>query len=672
MEMIIENSTVFLSYRFLQTLGVGYNTIKHWSERRTAQVIYRDGNAYVKYQSIPAPTRLKRLPSEESLIALFNENTKRTEVDILFCRLEQAYFSGYSKYLKLYIEDSPLSSEKATKFAQLHAVIQSIIDLKEKEGLRDLRGLYEAFNRLYPGKYQSKHVLSNAIRKAMSDGIMSVALDKRAFGNNKEANSKKFSPIQKFWLSHLIGHPAKLTCTQIHAKLVRACEEADYHKPSIGWVKKWRQILLKNPVLFKSRYGQQEASRIMPFASLHHATYVNSQWQMDGWTLPFWGPNFKRYVLVRLIDNCSKKIVGYSFGESEDTPLIMEAIRDSINKTEELPFEVLTDNHAFNKTQEAKNLISLFAKKGARWTVTQNPQYKAIIERYNQYLDNICREYYGWLGQGVRSKSIDALAKPELIDEYAKNFLSKEEIKGYAILAVETYNRTAQKDGKSPNEKYEANKHPHPLKALPFDRAELLTMQTEKMVRRGQITILRGVVKHEFQFSSEYFQKVNGSTVIVRYDNLHDGIYVFEKETGEPIVFLAPKKKISGAKADQTEKDIEALNRHAGRIDGINTKAKKELEQLTATALEIDPEAYARINKLTTPKSIVKQLTEDSDLRHAAADNDLKEHLLTATDRTFPSATAALMPKEKTNDKPFSVKNNTIEVIDVLKDLDEE
>ena len=670
--ILLQGNDLFLSYKFLRSHGISTKTIDSWKQRGLGITERVDIESYILYKTIPLRSR-KKLPSEQSIRSTQKEDARSQTFNTVFKILERAFYLDHSKYQSLYETDSPLASEKVIEFAQLHAVLQSIIDLKQRENLKDLRILHEAFNNLFPGKYSCKNALSNAIRKAMCDGIMSVALDKRAFGNNQEQNSKKFTSLQKFWMSSLAGSPAKYSNSKIHEKICHACEETGQHKPSLSWVKKWRAQLLRNPELFNSRYGQQETNKVMPFASLNHASRPNDQWQMDGWTLPFWGrgeKGFKRYVLVRLIDNNSKKVVGYSFGESEDSALIMEAIRDAINNAGVLPFEVLTDNHSFNQTQEAKNLIELFRKKGARWTVSQNPQHKAIIERYNQHLDNFCREHYGYLGQGIRSKSIEALAKPELIDQYTKNFLSTEEIRGIAISVVERYNNTPLKCGKTPNELHNENVNPYPIEVNVFDRAELLSMQAEKKVSRGQITIMRGAVKHEFQFPAEYFQDVNNKTVVIRYESLADGIYVFDKKTTEPIAFLPPKEKINGAIINQTDKDIDALNRHKGRITGIRTQARKQLENLSKAAHEIDPEAYARINKLTTPKNVLTELEQDSHLRQIAIDKGLKMDLLHVPEREFTTGTTALQPKSKVNDKPLKAKNNSIGMVNLNEDFD--
>ena len=200
MDVVIKDKSLYVSIPFLQTLGVKRNTIKVWRARKTGEWIKTGSSYYINFETIPTETK-KKLPKDEYIRKTFIQKSLFEKV---FKTIEEAYFLHHTRYRSFYETDSSLASEKVTRFSQLHAVFQAIIDLKESEGLRDLKTLYEAFNRLYPNKYTSKHALSNAIRKAMSDGIMSVALDKRVFGNN-EASKKEQTPQIDYAVALLVS-----------------------------------------------------------------------------------------------------------------------------------------------------------------------------------------------------------------------------------------------------------------------------------------------------------------------------------------------------------------------------------------------------------------------------------------------------------------------------------
>jgi len=131
-----------------------------------------------------------------------------------------------------------------------------------------------------------------------------------------------------------------LTRNQIHQKANEYFRENELKEMSLSWTKKHIKLWLKNPEIFKGRYGNHQQKKIMPFASMQHAKFSNSQVQIDGWPLPFWVENseapkgkqkFLRPTVVLVIDNCSKKIIGHKVGFTEDGKTIIAAISNAIN-----------------------------------------------------------------------------------------------------------------------------------------------------------------------------------------------------------------------------------------------------------------------------------------------------------------------------------------------------
>ena len=64
---------IYLSYDWLTQQKVSIKTINHWVERRQAIIKKIGANAFVLYDSIPAPTRAK-LPSRETLERLYKDS----------------------------------------------------------------------------------------------------------------------------------------------------------------------------------------------------------------------------------------------------------------------------------------------------------------------------------------------------------------------------------------------------------------------------------------------------------------------------------------------------------------------------------------------------------------------------------------------------------------------
>lgn len=656
----LDRDDLFLSKRYLKRYA-SVKTIEYWNGIEDVCKLNIDSEIFFLYKSIPFRTR-KKLPSPDKIISQETKKSTQSRVSEL---LHNAYYFNHATFKSFYEKESSFTTSQVTKFAQLHSVFQTIIDLKKSENFRHLTILHEVFNEFFPGKYKTKQAFSQAILKAQVDGIISVAMDKRTFGNN-DRTKRKISPAIDYAISSLVACNGKLTNAVMLEKANKYFEENGLGHYSLSWMKKQRREWLKNPEIYKARYGQTEVQKILPYASLKNANYTHVQWQVDGFTLPFWEDKFHRSILVFVIDNCSKKIIGYAIGNTENSDVIKSAIRKAVYNTGVLPYELVMDNHSFTKTQAAFNFESLIKKVGGILTKTSNPRQKVIVERYIQNLNSLFKAYSGYLGQSIRSKSIEAFASDELKTEYAKNFKSKNEVVSITSAVIEKYNDKPQR-GKSPNTVYLENQHPSPIKLNQFHRGELLPCQVVKKIDRGQINIMRGVEKYEYSLPAELYQQWNNQHVVVLHDNLQDGIYLYDKVEGEGIAFLKLKEKINNAKALQTPKDIKGLYKNKGKLKGIESHARKELEHIRDKALNIDPEAYEKVSRLTTPKNVIKELQESSDARYAAEENGA---ILNQLDNNIEKSVLpiSLRPKKK-NTNPFSSGNNKLEVIRPGDDL---
>jgi hypothetical protein len=664
MNILQQHGKLYLSTNLLKIYAPS-NTIKKWKSRFPESWITIDGVAYFDHQSIPKGKAKSDIGKADKIISRERKKNIHSKVADL---LHDAFYFKYTQYKSFYEQESKFHTAKVTEFSKLHAVLQTIIDLKKNEGCRDLKIIYDAFNNLLPNKYKSKHALSNAVRKASADGIVSVALDKRTFGNN-DRDKKEDTPQIDYVMSVLVSCNGKFSCKEILEKCNAHFKANKLKEFGLSWVKKQRADWLKNTEVYKNRYGQNKLTRIMPYATLKGSTYIHTQWQIDGFTLPFWEAKFHRSTFVFVIDNCSKKIIAYWVGNSEDSELIKTTLRIAVFNTGVLPNEVVMDNHAFTKTQAAFNFESLLEKLGARLTKTSNPRAKIYVERYIQYLNSHFKKYTGYLGQSIRSKSIEAIASDELRAEYAKNFKTQSQVVAMCVSVVEAYNNEPQK-GKTPNQVYDENPHPHPIVLSQYHKAEMLPNQQLKQIRNGQITIMRGVEKFEYQLSADLFHNWNNQTVIITYQDLNDGIYLFDQLTGNGVAHLHIKQKINNAKALQTPEDVQGLYNNKGRISGIIAKDRKQLELVRDKVLNIHPDTYEQVNALTTPKGVKKELEQSGNLKMLVETTGVITSELPEDGQRF-DLPVSLKPQKKERN-PFTVKNNIIEIYKPLNNINDD
>jgi transposase InsO family protein len=661
----VTGNKLYVSYSFLRGYKVSQKDLENWSCRKVTAKKVVEGKTCVLFDTIP-DTKKVILPSKTDLLAEYHLQQHETKVDKHYEALYFAHSKGYIKHLEhLKAKYPTLVRKKINDAAKLLAVWTYIID----EVGCEVATLYNAFNKIYPNKYKTYNSFANAKSKAMKNGAEFMAIDQRWF--TTPLNVKEVSIVNQYWAAAIISIGKKYSNRNVLKKVVELCKQSNEIPPSLSWIGKYRnQILKGNYSINESRNGKEAAKATQQtFAKMQHALNANDQWQMDGWTLPFWVDGFKRYVIVIVRDAYSKKIVGSAVGESENTIVIMAALRKAIINTGCLPHEILTDNHSFNQTKEAANFKEAIAQIGTQYNVTHSPTYKSIIERYNRHLDTLCKEYHGYVGEGIKSKSVDARPKQELLDLYAKTAITEGEVMVIGAAIVEDFNRDIlPKLGKTPNELFNESEKPNCFSLSIFDRVKILTAKTECKVLRGQITLKRGMEKHEFQLPAAINSTYNNRTVIVRYEDLNEGIYIYDKSTDEAIAEIKPKPIIHGAKANQTQRDIELLNKNKGRLTGVKIQSKKEIAALTNAALEANPEAYALLNKITTPKNVLKALEQNTQLKRIVEDDGINLKTIAIPNRESELDNEDFKPKKKLNESPFNVPNTTIKKVS-LKDF---
>lgn len=673
------NDHIYVSYKFIQSKGVSKRTIWKWSDHEV--IIIKDGkNSYARFDSIPAPTRTK-LPSLGELKGLLAGEDHNKEIEAVYKKLQYAQINHFNQYRNHYRDNFGLDTDKAFKFAMKRAVWERLLQLHkerctgEKGTLQKgfLMVLWEAYNKLYPKSY-AKTALSRAIQNAKENGIDAAVVDRKQLGIAKP--NLQYDERHEFFLRGILSTGKAYKATHILNKMRGMCDEAGINCPSYTWIKEKSRKFKKQVEIHNSRYGADATNKIVPYIGLQPAMFADDQYQIDGWDLPFYylgndrngNPRLKKLVLIAVKDAFSRKIVGFSIDKSENRISLFDALNDAIANTGALPFELVTDNHSYNETKEVDFFVQEAKKIGMTWTVDSNPQRKSIVERgFKQLGENYCKDHYGYIGQGIRTRDKDGRSKQELIDQYQKSgkILSEDEIRMIGIEVVSSYNKTPLTNtGKSPNQLYDSSEKPKRFDLDLCERLKLFCKRTELKVQRGQINITVAGKKYEYQLSAELFGRYNSQTVAVRYDDL-DRVYLFDAKTDKPIGNLLQKEKAHGALANQTDNDIEIFNRHTGRIKGIKTQARKENEDIARKAAELNPAVYDILNRHTTPKDVLKLAEEDEDYRRMVQRHGIDINRVTTVPKTSEIEIEAFKsaPRSQREKSPLAVKGNKISIL---------
>lgn len=618
---------LYVSYSFLLSKNISQNTIDNWRKRGLSIVKKIGINAYILYDSIPAPTR-EKLPSKEAIIKELERKRDEDSIDYFYEILYKAKENNFSLYRDVYSKH--FNDERVVEYSKKHAVIEEILTIRyeyKEEGTRcPSRDIWKAYCRIYPEDYVYEYFL-NIMKKAENEGIERILIKQSV------PVKRKFDVRYTKMIIDCLSSKKKYNQPQIFDKICKACEKKGWEKPSLSWVKlKIRDYYLFGGVRDGVNY---EFYNRRPYLGVLNAQNANSQWQIDGWRLPFYMKGFETLTLFWVIDSYSKKVLGSFIDSSENTETILKGLASAVKETGVLPFEIVSDNHSFNQTKEAQDFKERLSKIGVTWTVSMNPRRKSNVERsFRTFGDDFCKNEYGYIGQGIKTRMKNGKPSQEYIDKAVKNPLTREQIVLIAGRCIEEYNIKIGSDGKSPNMRYEEAVNDESRKKKSFavsdlDVLSLFIRRSEAIARRGQITIERGGVKYEYVMNAKQYVKYNNKRFGIRYASF-DQIYIYDIDTDKCLDCLQRKKYAHGALADQTEDDIKLINKHSGRLRGIENAIKKEQEKIYKEAVSIDPDAAYIMNPLLTPKADFEEYKRNGNLmrfadRHGIRPEDVPE-----------------------------------------------
>jgi hypothetical protein len=614
------NKETYLSYQWIiENSDISINTIENWTKRKIGDRKTFDGQAYIEYNSIPVPSR-KKLPSKEAIRKLkfdYSNNLKEERwVNNCYQHLLHAHSFEWQQYRKQY-EDYGFSTIEATKYAKEHAVWLKLIEVKKNKDLSygSTKIVHKAYKKLYPKGY-AYITMYQAFKIIEEKGVPALLIKDSRKGNTY---AKKFGKEHEAFVLEYMSSGKAYSAVIIQNRLYEYCMQRGLPCPGYTWVK---YCVAKHKNLTdKERYGESSyKAGTALYAGIIKAKNPNTAWQCDGWRLPFHMKGFETLNFYGVMDEHSGYIIAYDIAPTENTESILRALNRAVEKTGCLPYEIKTDNHSFNQTKESEYLKATTQKLGMTWTVDSNPRRKGVIERnLGVFGSNFLKEYAGYLGSGIRSKSKDSHVSQQEIDKYHKSqtFITKDEIIYYVAECVRAYNTyVAVKDlGKKPSRKelFENSDQPHKIPVSLEDRMRLFIRESEYKVQRGQINIKRDNVLHEFQLNSKLAFKYNGQMLRVRYESF-DEIFLFDLKTDECLGSLQPKLKAHGALADQTKEDIQILNQHTGRIKGYENERYKAQKNI------LNPDAAHYVNRIIGKKADIEKLEQDAELQREFLD----------------------------------------------------
>lgn len=664
--MIAENRNWIPSH--IAVNYIGKNTLKVGIRRYNNGDIssYRNqkfnGITYISYEDLP-DSQQRKIPLAKLQQSLTDQDTNKQVA--AYQRIIEGLIREYQRFYNDIKSRYPFTPECCTELAQIWAVWDYITN-KCDRGNTNFKHFHAAYIKVFPSHLTNYKSFSRYKNDCVKNGIEATVIDRRLVGTSQ----RRLSDAQYLFIRTMYMDDRKFSSPQIHRKLRSYCEsigETDCSKETVKYY--MREVFEKDAECYAARYGENAAKRQNPYATLLGAEYIHDQWQGDGWDVPLFVRSNNKIIRLKVfpfIDNHSRKIIGYSVGKSENTVLIMEALNDAIRNTGVLPGEFVFDKHSYHKTDIAKRFRAETERMGIVWTVSTNPQRKAIVERYFQYLDGVIKENHtGYIGQGITAKNKDARRNPETYTELRKteNLLTEHEAIAIIADTIHSYNNTALTvlGDISPNEAYARSKAKHAINVTESERVSLIAPVLSYKVDRMQITIRVGIIKHEFQLPA-HLHYLNNERVNVHYEDLNEGIYIVDIDSGETHA-IAPKPKIHGAIVNQTDRDVELLNQLKGRRTGIAKKSSGGSKAIADRILVNSPEIIDYIAPYTVSKDVHKSLQENRELQLRVMDLGVTANKLPV--RTISQKIPTSPAKAKDIESPFNPTNHTPGMFDI-------
>ncbi len=543
---------------------------------------------------------LERIKSEEYIAMKFDLYLKRWE-DFRY------------KYNIEFIEDYKIDA-----YSKNHALLHTVLELRsDQKRLSDVYKYYIKYPDLIfaPKSYTS---FANKIKDIKDESNIEYHLLHNL--RNRISNNFKLSDDVVIEIKKHFCNPKKLNSAQILELVNDYLIRQNRKTISLASVQKVIATpYIKNECMLL-RFGNKKVKNgIIPHAHFKAPEVNNVLWSIDGTKLQFvYKTDKKKHNLLTfflVLDAYSKKIIGYSFGETENTRMVLEALEMACKTSGyRLPTEIVCDNSSAIRSNRMNELITYAKNFGVNWRPIQvgNSRDNSYIERFfGIFQESFCKKCNGYLGDGIKSKNLNGRPAPEEIQRFATydKIRTKTELIECVEQLMKEYNNKGRKNGKSPNE---LSKDPFSKKSVKINFIKyccLFGLTKEVTVNMGCVKITHLLKTYSYNiYEEEILLRINYTKIRVRFlpTNLKK-ILVFDLNNDEYIATLKLYVKISKAKIDRDKESNIRLNDHihrtkeiqqyfADRTRKIYEKSKKNNENLPPKITEFIPSKKEDIN----------------------------------------------------------------------------
>jgi transposase InsO family protein len=572
-----------------------------------------------------------KLPQTSELIEIARVNFKiekennKAKASIIINRILEFEYAQWESLRNVYLKEF-LDEEKLEMYCKTHVLLSKIIELNEIENgfkLKDLFNAYCCFDGLV---FQTDNYTSfcNKIRKIRKCKSLE---DELLHGLRKQiSNNFKMSEDIIIEIIRHMGNPKIYNAGHITEFLNDYLIRQNRKPISISSVERVMALsYVKNETML-SRYGNKYANEnLLPHAHFILPHKEGILWMMDGtrFQFPYKGgaKKFNYLTFFIVLDGYSKKIMGYSYDDSENSTMVIEAFEKAARNTQYLPTEIVTDNSTAYRSKEFIRIIATAKSMGVNWRTnkTNNPRDSHYVERcFGVIQEKYCKKHDGYLGDGIKSRNRNGRISPE---ETAKNLKNKnlrtrDELVKLIETIINEYNESRHREALIKKDEYELQlqekRKIDSIPLNPINYATLFWSSRELIVNMGMVSFTMNKETYNFNiYDEEIIRNYHGNKVKVRYNESDlTKVMLFELNSDKYICTLNQSPNIPKAGAERSGIENQMLREHSSKkkelIKRIKERNKQVEEQSRKNWENVPPE-------LSQFSAISKPLSEESE-----------------------------------------------------------
>lgn len=324
------------------------------------------------------------------------------------------------------------------------------------------------------------------------------------------------------------------------------------------------------------------------------------QFQFDEWYIEFAcqkSGKRVRKILLSMMDACAKKNIHKVLVDSMNSDVVSEFLLESIVKcNNRIPAEYVCDFASYNGADCIKHAMMYLAGKFKEkffWTITSEPNRKAIKERYFYMINKAyLSPVIGHLGDGLMAARNNA-HPAKILEIYLNDpkYLDDEsEIERIIFSVIDRHDRNGlHAKLSSPNQKFVSIKAVNALQLDWHDLAYMYGEREDRELRRTRVQLFLGGETRYYRCFDYRAAYDNGTQVTCCY--LKNGgfkeVYVFNPKTAQFIGTFKQYYAFHGAKINQEEEDKIYMMEVLGHAEQMLHNLKKESERTDQSLAEV-------------------------------------------------------------------------------------